>query len=447
MNDLNLLQSRVLAVFLACGITACASYEPRPLPDWSASIGMAATESKEEFTFASAVAWLLEHNERLAVARGRWAAARALAAEPTPLANPTLGIGPVFLSGVPSVPGSEQALEGVLGWVLPLSGLRGATDALHEARAQAAHIDAIVVARQEYLALRGELLALAVQIERARQMKQAHNVLQAFADQQRALGAVGSSMDLHLAELAAMAAGSKAAGHEALVLISQGVVARRCGASVDRVAGLPVRIVPKLPDQIVSTAVLITALEQHPDLVALRADYDVAERDLRREVRKQYPDLALDGGYERENGTSRLALPLGFELPVFDTNQQAIAQAEARRAALRQRYDLRVQALQQEVVLAREVLLREFARYQALDGKLNRLVMAIRSSVDTLVDAERMSRRERAEIYRRVFEAQDAELDARDAVLQSWNSLERACGAPLLNLPGQPSAPTEEEIK
>jgi hypothetical protein len=98
-------------------------------------------------------------------------------------------------------------------------------------------------------------------------------------------------------------------------------------------------------------------------------------------------------------------------------------------------------------VLAREVLLREFARYQTLDGKLNGLIATIRSSADTLVDAERMSRRERADIYQRVFEAQDAELDARDAVLQSWNSLERACGAPLLNLPGQPSAPTEEEIK
>jgi cobalt-zinc-cadmium efflux system outer membrane protein len=447
MNDPNLLQSRALAVFLACGITACASYEPRPLPDWSMSIGMATTEPTEELTFGTAVAWLLEHNEPLAAARGRLATARALAAESTPLANPTLGIGPVFLSGLPSVPGSEQALEAALGWVLPLSGVRGATDALHDAKAQAAHIEVIVVARQEYLALRGELLALAVQVERARQMRQAHRLLQGFADQQRSLGAAGASMDLHLAELAAMAADSNAAGHESSVLRSQGLVARRCGAPVDRVTSLPLRIVPKLPAQIVSIAVLVTALEQHPDLVALRADYDVAERDLRREVRKQYPDLALGGVYEREEGTRRLALPLGFELPVFDTNQQGIAQAEARRTALRQRYDLRVLALQQAVVLAREVLLREFARYQTLDGKLNGLIATIRSSVDTLVGAARMSRRERAEIYRRVFEAQDAELDARDAVLQSWNSLERACGAPLLNLPGQPSAPIEEEIK
>jgi outer membrane protein TolC len=207
------------------------------------------------------------------------------------------------------------------------------------------------------------------------------------------------------------------------------------------------QIVPQLPDQVVSTAVLVAALEEHPDLLALRADYEVAESDLRREVRKQYPDLVLDGGYEREQGTRRLALPLGFELPIFDTNQQGIAQAQARRAALRQRYDLRVQALQQAVVLARQVLVREFVRYQALDGKLNQLVVTIRSSVETLVGAERMSRRERAEVYRRIFEAQAAELDARDAVLQSWSRLEQACGAPLLNLPGQPSAPTKEEIK
>jgi len=447
MNPSLSVQSRILSIPLVWVLSACASYEPYPLPDWSASIGAAPDQPADSLTLSSAVAWMLSNNEPLSAARGEWRAARALADHPTPLQNPTFSIGPVFLSGAGSVPGAEQALEAALGWVLPLSGVRSATDDLNGARARAARNGAVVVARTEYLALRGELLALAVQIERAAQARRAHAVLRDLADQERAMGAAGSRVDLHVAQLEALAAASTASQQEAAVLLGRGAVARRCGAAVQRVTDLPLRVLPKLPASAPSVAALHAALEQHPDLVALRGQYEVAESGLRREVRRQYPDLGIGGEQEREQGGQRLALPLGITLPVFDTNQRGIAEARARRESIRERYQVRARALARGVEVARGVLGQEQARYAALNGEVKRVVETLRASVNALLSANRMGARQRVRIYQSVFAAQSAELDARDAVLQSWSMLERACGAPLLPLPGQPDAPGKSEVK
>lgn len=441
-------QSRILTASLMCGLCACVSYQPQPLPDWSALTGAAAVESADELTLSSAVAWMLAHNQRLSAARSGWRTALALAEHPTPVANPSFSIGPVFLSGANTLSSSHQALEAALGWVIPLSGVREATDALHDAAAKAARTAAVVVAREEYLALRGELLALAVQIERARQARTTEQALRAYAQQQRLLGAAGRSrIDLNLAELEAIAADSQAAGEEASELALRGAVARRCGAAAARIADLPARVVPDLPVAVPSMSVLLGVLEQHPDLVELRADYELAERVLRREVRKQYPDLAFGGGYEREAGVNRFVLPLGIDLPIFDRNQQGIAEAGAQRTAIRQRYATRVQVLRRAVELARELLLRQQARHVAISGKVERLVRSIEGSVEALVRASRMGGRERARIFRRLSEARSSELDARDDVLQAWSELERAGGAPLLALPGQPATPSTVEVK
>ena len=241
MNLLPSVTSRLLVISLIWGASACTSYEPRPLPDWPAVLGMAVSGPTDALTLSNAVTWMLSNNERLSVAKAEWGAAQALADHPTPWENPTLSIGPVFLSGLGSAAQAGQAVQAGLGWALPLSGVRGATDDLNQARARAAHKAAVVVARSEYLALRGELLALAVQMERAEHARRAYALLRELAERERALGASGSSLDLHVAQLEALAASSYASQQEALVLSGQGLVAQRCGAAVPRVADLPLR--------------------------------------------------------------------------------------------------------------------------------------------------------------------------------------------------------------
>ncbi len=83
--------------------------------------------------------------------------------------------------------------------------------------------------------------------------------------------------------------------------------------------------------------------ERNPSLARLRAEYEVAEQALRREIAKQYPDLTLGPQYETDAGQSRVGLMGGIPLPFLNANRQAIAEArvgrEIARAALETEYE------------------------------------------------------------------------------------------------------------
>jgi outer membrane protein, heavy metal efflux system len=76
--------------------------------------------------------------------------------------------------------------------------------------------------------------------------------------------------------------------------------------------------------------------EQVPDDPRLRAAlaaHQVAEAKLRLEIRRQYPDLRLGLGFEDDRGDQSLGPVIGFSIPLWNTNAQAIAGADATRAA------------------------------------------------------------------------------------------------------------------
>ena len=72
-----------------------------------------------------------------------------------------------------------------------------------------------------------------------------------------------------------------------------------------------------------------------PGVVAASAAYEVAERELEREVRKQVPDLTVGPVWEREEGQSRIGVGLGLPIPWWNRNLAGIAEARARREVAR----------------------------------------------------------------------------------------------------------------
>ena len=70
-------------------------------------------------------------------------------------------------------------------------------------------------------------------------------------------------------------------------------------------------------------------------LARLHAEYEVAERTLNREIRKQYPDLTIGPTYQYEEGQSRVGFAGGLPLPIFNANVRGIAEAEAQRTVAR----------------------------------------------------------------------------------------------------------------
>ncbi len=70
-------------------------------------------------------------------------------------------------------------------------------------------------------------------------------------------------------------------------------------------------------------------------LAVRRAEHRVAEESLRLEVREQYPDITIGGGYGSEDDDDRLLLGASFPLPVFNANRRGIAEAGAQREITR----------------------------------------------------------------------------------------------------------------
>lgn len=72
-------------------------------------------------------------------------------------------------------------------------------------------------------------------------------------------------------------------------------------------------------------------LLRHPALLAAMANHDTSEAELKREIRKQYPELTLNPGFDHEDGNSKLVLGVGVSLPLWNRNQSAIAGATSER--------------------------------------------------------------------------------------------------------------------
>ena len=73
------------------------------------------------------------------------------------------------------------------------------------------------------------------------------------------------------------------------------------------------------------------ALLNRADLRGALAEYAAAQAALQLEVSKQYPDLHLGPGYQLDQTANKWTLGLSVTLPIFNQNQGAIAEAEARR--------------------------------------------------------------------------------------------------------------------
>jgi len=127
----------------------------------------------------------------------------------------------------------------------------------------------------------------------------------------------------------------------------------------------------------------------NPELAAVRAEYDVAEQSLRTEVRKQYPDLTIGPGYATDQSDNRVLLGLSLPIPLWNRNQQGVAQASAQREVARGRFETTYEHLSSRLAIA-------LTRFEA--GKAQRAL--VESSVVPLADEQEADVRRVAAIGR-----------------------------------------------
>jgi outer membrane protein TolC len=123
-------------------------------------------------------------------------------------------------------------------------------------------------------------------------------------------------------------------------------------------------------------AVLAAVKDTNPAIAVARAEYEIAERRLEEEIRRQWPDLVLSPGYGEDGGDRKFVLGVGVALPILSGNRAAIAVAEAEREAAHGRVESELQGTLGALLAAEERLSQSVARREAIERTLVPLVEA-----------------------------------------------------------------------
>jgi outer membrane protein TolC len=384
---------------------------------------------------------MLENGPGVQEAIAAYRTSLARASVDTPLPNPSLEVGPEFGFGS-DVMTRRIAPFGALGIVIPLGGRLGRTDDLHRIRAEVARIDGVARHRELYLQLRRSYAALFIARQRREVRREILGAATVSVVSVRRLvdAGQGTAIDVALFQLEKGRAEAKLIDTEVEETDAAAKLASLVGVHPSLFASLPEDPLPdplaELPTLEMVKAGLVV---HHPELGRLRARYEESEAALRLEVAKQYPDFHIGpsiGGETGENKTT-IGLTLGIDLPIFDRNQQAIAEADGRREESRVRYEAAARRALVEIERAHRNLALAVRGLRLLQGTV---LPEARSSVDLarrsleagsgdalrFIDAERSYR----EILIQVL---DAELATHDA----WRELELATGKPLVLFPSE----------
>jgi outer membrane protein TolC len=200
-------------------------------------------------------------------------------------------------------------------------------------------------------------------------------------------------------------------------LAATGVGMREARLRLLHVLGLPpntdVELIPcsavsEAPDPPDATLRLI---ESNTMLATRRAEYRVAEEALRLEIRKQYPDLTIGGGYGSEEGDDRLLLGLSVPIPSLNANRQAIAEARAQRALARAEAETTFERLQSELAAARARLDAVQAQQASLESEIVPMLTDQSSEVERIAELGEVDALLLLDTVTRQFDAKNRLLD------------------------------------
>lgn len=193
-------------------------------------------------------------------------------------------------------------------------------------------------------------------------------------------------------------------------------------AEVLLVSALPTVVIPEVSDR------SDRLIQANTLLAALRADYQVAEQALRLEVRKQYPDIEIGGGFGSEDGDDRLLFGASLPIPIFNANRGGIAEARANRELARAMAETEFERLAFQLASARARLDATEQQRQALEDELVPMLDEQSAEIDRLAELGEVNTLILLETVARRFEAKSQILDLHRAALRDRIEVVRLLG-------------------
>ncbi|HYE62060.1 MAG TPA: TolC family protein [Phycisphaerales bacterium] len=378
---------------LGAGLSGCASYSARPVdlhahraawaertpesPDVrllaeelsKASGEPVSLDLADGLSAAEAELVALVYNPELRVARLRAGVARATADNAGRWEDPVLG-GEVtrFLQST----ANPWMLATTLGLTLPVSGRLG----IERQRAGAEHATAITRVFEQEWTVRNELRRAWARWSAAEQKARVTREYLASLE-----GLVGIVDRLEQAgELPTIDARFFKIEHSMRrnELVQMEAMRREAELMVRQVMGLspgaPVTLLPGLSPDVDASLSPEHLLERSPALAVAQAEYEVAEKSLELEVRRQYPDLMVGPGYGREEGMDQAIGMFQLPLPLWNRNREGVARAEAEREVARAMLETTLERVESQLAQARVSYEAALARRETLEREIVPLV-------------------------------------------------------------------------
>jgi cobalt-zinc-cadmium efflux system outer membrane protein len=209
--------------------------------------------------------------------------------------------------------------------------------------------------------------------------------------------------------------------------------------------GLPpdagVALLPEVPPVAAPVAAASTdrLIEANTTLAVRRAEYQTAEETLRLEVREQFPDITIGGGFGEEND-DRLLLGVSIPIPSLNANRGGIAQARAERERARAEAETTYERLALELAVARASHEAAAAQREAFERDLVPMLDEQSAEVERLVELGQFDTLILLDTVTRRFEAKSRLLRLRAAELTAAIEIARLLG------PDEPAEPAPAEL-
>lgn len=452
-----------MAVTFAIGLTGCVSYEEKPLTPEEIIGQVETSRSKvmlangETFTFSKAATWMSENSPVLKQLQAEYATVQSVADIDTPWPNPSLEAGQNIGSKLePGAVNKTVPFVG-LGFTIPISGRLGRQDDLNKVRAKQAFFEVNISHRELYLNLRKQYVNLYLANRRKVVQQEIYDASSQIAKLTKTLQAAGATtaLDVGMMNLEASQAQLDLlrVNEDSAAVFAQ--LSSLIGVDANQLSNIPQNALPSIVRKPPSYSELKKMLIlNQPDLVRLRTEYDVAERKLRLEVSKQYPDITFGGSQETEVGekTQILGLSIGIDIPIFDRNQQGVAEAGKYREEVRQKYITQAHKVLAELGRALKAVDLSEQRKKLLKDVLvpqskNNLKIAEQSLKSGGIDALKYLdvKRGQQNVLKEV-------MNVENDLWKAWIDLEQAVGYPLISFPGEeksqyPNLPVNKETK